>query len=772
MGRAIGIYGPRTQESYGSGYTGQGSIAAYASSFNDRIGVFYKASDMSTSDVPEAYMIFIPYFSNAQYPPAGATLDPDIWSYQNAQARPGFTLRHHLLNQDLYWANCGYPSMYENKTARRVRRGLGEGSGTAHARPERRESSAKGGAGLLYYIDENGNQIPITSGRSDKHQIYRDIARALGDPWDIIDTTHSAGNGPNPTSTGESPHDVIGDGIPTGAADDTSPTILASAEPGIPGPLNGEVTHLSISEPSLFMDWKNDAGENQEGIFSRLTLSEYQAEMQQFQDALQTQLTILANLSANMVASDLLTSLATNIRTGARVAYYSPELTMDQNDPLWAVLAGAGQHLGHLRDQSGTSYGQRHSQAQNFFKDRSGYIVQTKNGYVFNTHVGIVEEKVILPDLTMDSFDAPQPLEGYMRQDSNGNVINTAPDIQSLARFENYMQNIFEAYKKDLCSAMSHKQSTQELWGSIISIKDMVALLFLYGINLSNELQLDQGPEHDFRRLFTDTKGALRTGLGATFNSGNYCYQDPNNKSESQKAQEQVLGLAMAGAQPFVQMGASFVLKMLIQTPLRILKGLAEVADPHVIVGKIIKDQTGHVIKQVEPYWPGAQFPLPCPPDNAPEWTYTLTNDINNTLGDVFEPTFVDFLNTQMGETFGDIHKALRPEVSNDGVNLIGKLPYLFALPPFIFGIIYILLDLFNKDMLTLNDINISTPLCPGEQELVTRRIGPPGSPTTIQCIKPPEPPPRATEPCEPPDDTEKTANCQPDRGPTTTCDD
>jgi hypothetical protein len=297
----------------------------------------------------------------------------------------------------------------------------------------------------------------------------------------------------------------------------------------------------------------------------------------------------------------------------------------------------------------------------------------------------------------------------------------------------------------------------------------MVAVLFLYGLTISDQLQNDQDPEHDFRRLFNDTKAALKTSLGAAFHSADYCYEDPDSKTSSQKAQEAALGIPMNAALAGASMGASFVLKMLIETPLRILKGLAEVADPHVIVGKIIKDQTGHVIKQVEPFWPGASLPLPCPPDNAPDAMFTVANALNDpALQLALQPTFVDFLKQQINsvDKFAAVPKAVRMEVSKDGINMIGKMPYMFALPPFIFGIIYILLDLINKDMLTLNDISEREILCPADLEMGTFDV----NGASVPCIKPPTPPPKVIEPCEPPEPP--TAACQDPPGPITTCDD
>ena len=57
-----------------------------------------------------------------------------------------------------------------------------------------------------------------------------------------------------------------------------------------------------------------------------------------------------------------------------------------------------------------------------------------------------------------------------------------------------------------------------------------------------------------------------------------------------------------------------------------------------------------------------------------------------------------EFMQAGIDEAFAELPRPLRPKVSDKGLNLIGTLPFMFAVPPFIFGIIYILLDLMNAD--------------------------------------------------------------------------
>jgi hypothetical protein len=143
-----------------------------------------------------------------------------------------------------------------------------------------------------------------------------------------------------------------------------------------------------------------------------------------------------------------------------------------------------------------------------------------------------------------------------------------------------------------------------------------------------------------------------------------------------------------------------------------------------------------------------------------------MANNINSLEG-ILEPTFVEFLQKHVNtvDRFANWPKALRMEVSDRGVNMIGKMPLLF-LPPFIFGIVYILLDLMDKDMLSFRDTSEAPPLCPAPLEITTVTV----NGRQVECVKPPEPPPKVIEPCDPGGVQPDT--CAPDTGPVTTCDD
>ena len=75
------------------------------------------------------------------------------------------------------------------------------------------------------------------------------------------------------------------------------------------------------------------------------------------------------------------------------------------------------------------------------------------------------------------------------------------------------------------------------------------------------------------------------------------------------------------------QSAIDFILKMLIETPINILKGLSELLDPHVALSKIIRDVTGFAFAQAAkaidaaPPIQGLNSPIPNPTEENPEGT-------------------------------------------------------------------------------------------------------------------------------------------------------
>ena len=108
---------------------------------------------------------------------------------------------------------------------------------------------------------------------------------------------------------------------------------------------------------------------------------------------------------------------------------------------------------------------------------------------------------------------------------------------------------------------------------------------------------------------------------------------------------------------------------MLIETPKEILKGLAELIDPHVVFGTHIRNITGDAFSEI-----GA---------------------------DAFIP-IVDHFYEKMKDELPIIPEPLWPKISEKGIDLIGSLPYGLIMPPTPLGIAYILFNLSAEDWLAL----------------------------------------------------------------------
>jgi hypothetical protein len=138
-----------------------------------------------------------------------------------------------------------------------------------------------------------------------------------------------------------------------------------------------------------------------------------------------------------------------------------------------------------------------------------------------------------------------------------------------------------------------------------------------------------------------------------------------------------------------MDMGSSFVQKMLLETPIRILKGLAEMIDPHVVIGKMIRDISGQVIDQVEQYANLGK--------SIAQTTAAMSGapPLEGRDAANADKTIREWIQEATDETFADLPPVIRPKIGEaSGIDLIGTFPYFLAIPPGPLGIAYILLSL------------------------------------------------------------------------------
>jgi hypothetical protein len=171
--------------------------------------------------------------------------------------------------------------------------------------------------------------------------------------------------------------------------------------------------------------------------------------------------------------------------------------------------------------------------------------------------------------------------------------------------------------------------------------------------------------------------------------------------------------------------GRDFILKMLIETPIMILKGLAEMIDPHVAIWKMVRNVTGmafdEVIKAID----------------ASGVLQTMDEEMEDAVGmslglrgeDLIALMLclLDFGMTKAIEedlqgapgnplSNEDIINNILPRMSVEGIDFTGTLSGMLMIPPLPFGILYILLDLLKKHLaeeLTSDDNEVS-----GEESL------------------------------------------------------
>ena len=158
-----------------------------------------------------------------------------------------------------------------------------------------------------------------------------------------------------------------------------------------------------------------------------------------------------------------------------------------------------------------------------------------------------------------------------------------------------------------------------------------------------------------------------------------------------------------------------FIIKMLIKTPIDIIKGLMQMIDPHVIISKFIKNGTADVFNLIQGQL--RSIDLPSPEDDptpaiAPFATGATGADLFTAVLCLLQylmenpegfPARPDFINNETGLPPGDFIEDPPPEnffprISEDGVDFLGTGMGMLMIPPTPLGLIYLLLSLINFD--------------------------------------------------------------------------
>ena len=193
-----------------------------------------------------------------------------------------------------------------------------------------------------------------------------------------------------------------------------------------------------------------------------------------------------------------------------------------------------------------------------------------------------------------------------------------------------------------------------------------------------------------------------------------------------------------------------FILKMLIKTPIDILKGLVELIDPHVAISKVIKTGSGFAFNQAIGAMDQAiqaadvnqkiadatqDLPIPIEPNLNGEDLLALLLCIVDYGLKKGTSEAVDASVDPPGDGVPAIPENFFPRVSIDGIDFTGTVSGMLMMPPSPLGLIYLLLELLKNDVTnqTENISNANTE-----------------SADAVECT--PEPQNLLPEPC---DDTE-----------------
>lgn len=159
--------------------------------------------------------------------------------------------------------------------------------------------------------------------------------------------------------------------------------------------------------------------------------------------------------------------------------------------------------------------------------------------------------------------------------------------------------------------------------------------------------------------------------------------------------------LGSAGESDMGMSAREFIMKMLRETPIKILKGLAEMIDPHVAIWKIVREITGQVFSFViDAIDQGIDVAVAVQPDESP-----IKPMLKDLEGEQLLALAFCGLNTMNAEATNALPDppgpleapSLGPKMTTRGVDFTGTIVGLFCMPPSPLGIIYLLLMLLEE---------------------------------------------------------------------------
>jgi len=224
---------------------------------------------------------------------------------------------------------------------------------------------------------------------------------------------------------------------------------------------------------------------------------------------------------------------------------------------------------------------------------------------------------------------------------------------------------------------------------------------------------------HNFyltNNYFSDIRSAMRSTKNRVLDILNTTIDNHDSyNSLPQLGRPAARAVSLSNNEPDAEnLARDFILKMIVKTPIDIIKGLMQLIDPHVVISKFIKNGTADVFNMIQASLRTIDLPSvddePSVPIFAPGATGAdLFTAVLCLLQYLMEnpdgfPPMPDFVDNEQGfpHPGGDgpdpKPENFFPRISEDGVDFLGTGMGMLMIPPTPLGLIYLLLSLINFD--------------------------------------------------------------------------
>ena len=327
----------------------------------------------------------------------------------------------------------------------------------------------------------------------------------------------------------------------------------------------------------------------------------------------------------------------------------------------------------------------------------------------------ILISQVLLGDFSYDVFPNPPgpsrglPLDGRLgrwtptRVESLLFVLNQELDLRqeavstAVSTQEHLIKTLGIDYKDDDISFILNNQNFDRFFSTTFDSDTISLIPLIHNFYLTSEYF--QG----INNAFVAPKDRVLSILLSTIANDNNFDSTPDlSRPASNAAVASSTGQDQNAA--FNSAARDFILKMIIKTPIDILKGLTELIDPHVAISKVIKTGTGFAFNElaaaIDPAVRAAneqiaaateELLIPIEPNLTGEDLLSILfclveNGMNAGLEGTDRPT-------------AEIPENFFPRISIDGVDFTGTVSGMLMMPPSPLGLIYLLLELLKNDI-------------------------------------------------------------------------